>query len=50
MARILLIEDSPTEAAVMIQLLERNGHQGLNRDSSGNGSCLMGSMEPRVTG
>ena len=22
----------------------------LNRDSSGNGSCLMGSMEPRVTG
>ena len=27
MARILLIEDSPTEAAVMSQLLERNGHQ-----------------------
>lgn len=27
MARILLIEDSPTEAAVMTQLLERNGHQ-----------------------
>ena len=27
MARILLIEDSPTEAAVMVQLLERNGHQ-----------------------
>ena len=27
MARILLIEDSPTEAAVMAQLLERNGHQ-----------------------
>ena len=26
MARILLIEDSPTEAAVMVQLLERNGH------------------------
>jgi twitching motility two-component system response regulator PilH len=26
MARILLIEDSPTEAAVMSQLLERNGH------------------------
>lgn len=26
MARILLIEDSPTEAAVMTQLLERNGH------------------------
>src|SRR4051794_26012166 len=27
MARILLIEDSPTEAAVLTQLLERNGHQ-----------------------
>lgn len=27
MARILLIEDSPTEAAVISQLLERNGHQ-----------------------
>ena len=27
MARILLIEDSPTEAAVITQLLERNGHQ-----------------------
>jgi len=27
MARILLIEDSPTEAAVMTQLLQRNGHQ-----------------------
>ena len=27
MARILLIEVSPTEAAVMVQLLERNGHQ-----------------------
>ncbi len=27
MARILLIEDSPTETAVMVQLLERNGHQ-----------------------
>ena len=27
MARILLIEDSPTESAVMTQLLEKNGHQ-----------------------
>ena len=26
MARILLIEDSPTEAAVLTQLLEKNGH------------------------
>ena len=27
MARILLIEDSPTDTAVLTQLLERNGHQ-----------------------
>lgn len=27
MARILLIEDSPTDVAVLTQLLERNGHQ-----------------------
>ena len=27
MARILLIEDSPTEAAVLTQLLEKNGHE-----------------------
>ena len=29
MARILLIEDSPTDTAVLTQLLERNGHQVL---------------------
>lgn len=33
MARILLIEDSPTDAAVLTQLLERNGHEVL---ASGN--------------
>ena len=33
MARILLIEDSPTDTAVLTQLLERNGHQVL---ASGN--------------
>ncbi|MGY0505947.1 response regulator [Luteimonas sp. e5] len=27
MAHILVIEDSPTEAAVLAQLLERNGHR-----------------------
>lgn len=27
MARILIIEDSPTDAAVLTTLLERNGHQ-----------------------
>ena len=29
MARILLIEDSPTDTAVLTQLLERHGHQVL---------------------
>ena len=41
MARILLIEDSPTEAAVMSQLLERNGHQVTTSGSAEDGiaSC-----------
>ena len=41
MARILLIEDSPTEAAVITQLLERNGHQVTTSGSAEDGiaSC-----------
>ena len=41
MARILLIEDSPTEAAVMTQLLVRNGHQVTTSASAEDGiaSC-----------
>jgi twitching motility two-component system response regulator PilH len=27
MARILIIEDSPTDTAVLTQLLERHGHE-----------------------
>jgi twitching motility two-component system response regulator PilH len=37
MARILLIEDSPTETAVMTQLLERNGHQVYTATSAEDG-------------
>ena len=37
MARILLIEDSPTESAVMAQLLERNGHQVMTSGSAEDG-------------
>ena len=37
MARILLIEDSPTEMAVMTQLLERNGHEVLASVSAEDG-------------
>jgi twitching motility two-component system response regulator PilH len=37
MARILLIEDSPTDTAVLRQLLERNGHQVLASASAEDG-------------
>ena len=37
MARILLIEDSPTDTAVLTQLLERNGHQVLASSSAEDG-------------
>jgi twitching motility two-component system response regulator PilH len=37
MARILLIEDSPTDTAVLTQLLERNGHVVLSSVSAEDG-------------
>lgn len=37
MARILLIEDSPTDTAVLTQLLQRNGHQVLSSGSAEDG-------------
>ncbi|MDQ3618117.1 MAG: response regulator [Pseudomonadota bacterium] len=37
MARILLIEDSPTDTAVLTQLLERNGHRVLASGSAEDG-------------
>ena len=37
MARILLIEDSPTDTAVLTQLLQRNGHQVLTSPSAEEG-------------
>src|SRR3546814_9520710 len=37
MARILLIEDSPTDTAVLTQLLERNGHWVLSSGSAEDG-------------
>jgi twitching motility two-component system response regulator PilH len=36
-ARILIIEDSPTDTAVLTQLLERNGHQVLASASAEDG-------------
>jgi twitching motility two-component system response regulator PilH len=40
MARILLIEDSPTDTAVLTQLLERNGHQVLAATSAEDGIAV----------
>lgn len=40
MARILLIEDSPTDTAVLTQLLERNGHQVLASGSAEDGIAV----------
>jgi twitching motility two-component system response regulator PilH len=37
MARILLIEDSPTDTAVLTQLLQRNGHEVLSSGSAEDG-------------
>lgn len=37
MARILLIEDSPTDTAVLTRLLERHGHQVLAATSAEDG-------------
>ena len=37
MARILLIEDSPTDTAVLTQLLQRNGHEVLSSSSAEDG-------------
>ena len=40
MARILLIEDSPTDTAVLTQLLERNGHQVLASGTAEDGIAV----------
>lgn len=37
MARILLVEDSPTDTAVLTQLLERNGHDVITSGSAEDG-------------
>ena len=37
MARILLIEDSPTDVAVLTQMLEKSGHEVLSSGSAEEG-------------
>ena len=46
MARILLIEDSPTDTAVLTQLLERNGHQVLASASAEDGIAVCRREKP----
>jgi len=46
MARILLIEDSPTDTAVLTQLLERNGHQVLASTSAEDGIATCKREQP----
>ena len=46
MARILLIEDSPTEAAVMARMLERKGHLVLMADNAEEGIAVCRREKP----
>lgn len=46
MARILLIEDSPTDTAVLTQLLERHGHRVLSAGSAEDGIALCQREQP----
>ena len=48
MARILLIEDSPTDTAVLTQLLERNGHQVLSSGSAEDGIEVAKREQPDI--
>ena len=46
MARILLIEDSPTERTVLAQMLERNGHEALLAGSAEDGLEMARQQHP----
>jgi twitching motility two-component system response regulator PilH len=46
MARILLIEDSPTEATVMARMLERKGHVVLMADNAEEGITVCRREKP----
>jgi twitching motility two-component system response regulator PilH len=48
MAKILLIEDSPTDTAVLTQLLERNGHQVLASANAEDGIELCKREQPAL--
>ena len=46
MARILLIEDSPTERAVLTQMLQRHGHEAVPASSAEEGLEVARQMHP----
>jgi twitching motility two-component system response regulator PilH len=48
MARILLIEDSPTDRAVFTQWLEKAGHEVLTVDNAEEGLQLARSQSPQL--
>ena len=48
MARILLIEDSPTDRAVFTQWLEKAGHEVLATDNAEDGLQLARSQAPQL--
>lgn len=48
MARILLIEDSPTDRAVFTQWLEKAGHEVLTADNAEDGLQLAKSQLPQL--
>ncbi|KRG40755.1 two-component system response regulator [Stenotrophomonas pictorum JCM 9942] len=48
MARILLIEDSPTDRAVFTQWLEKAGHEVLTADNAEDGLQLAKSQVPQL--
>ncbi len=48
MARILLIEDSPTDTAVLTRLLERHGHQVIASGSAEDGIEVCRREQPDV--
>lgn len=48
MARILLIEDSPTDRAVFTQWLEKAGHQVLSTDNAEDGIKLVREQAPNL--
>ena len=48
MARILIVDDSPTEMYKLTAMLEKNGHQVLKAENGGDGVALARQEKPDV--